>query len=217
MPAERFIMNKHTPQPSYPEQILILCDVPLTHTADNGYECDDPDCICHLEESWTALQNVPSYTERLRPVEPAVTIAVTAQPGGTYDLVYDPDHGFDRLGVSLEDLRANVGSMVMEVHNRLVQTEVKRYFTLCGNGCSDDCWSAFENGRKNEFDEPYCVAAHVTYDEAYKLVNGHEPPSTVVINDEYCWGSEHAGGWDCPQCHKPQEEWSDTDDRFIEF
>ena len=36
-------------QVCYPEQILILCDVPLTHTAENGYECDQADCICHWE------------------------------------------------------------------------------------------------------------------------------------------------------------------------
>lgn len=27
----------------------ILCEDELLHTEENGYECDDPDCICHWE------------------------------------------------------------------------------------------------------------------------------------------------------------------------
>ncbi len=45
----------------YPEQILILCDVPLTHTEANGYECEDPDCICHWEHR-TQEQDAPRGT-----------------------------------------------------------------------------------------------------------------------------------------------------------
>jgi len=48
----------------YPEQILILCDVPLTHTADNGYECEDPDCICPWEHRTQEqdARSVPLHT-----------------------------------------------------------------------------------------------------------------------------------------------------------
>jgi hypothetical protein len=29
----------------------ILCEDDLLHTDDNGYECDDADCICHWERA----------------------------------------------------------------------------------------------------------------------------------------------------------------------
>ena len=64
-----------------------------------------------------------------REMEPAVTIALTAQPNGTFDLTYADDHGFDRLGVTLEQLRVEVASMIMEVRNRLAKEE-----QLC-SGC----------------------------------------------------------------------------------
>lgn len=44
--------------------IPIPMEDPIIHTAENGYECDDPDCICHWER---ATQNEaddyePPYT-----------------------------------------------------------------------------------------------------------------------------------------------------------
>ena len=48
----------------YPEQILILCDVPLTHTADNGYRCSDITCPCNEQEApHTPLHTSASYLD----------------------------------------------------------------------------------------------------------------------------------------------------------
>ena len=56
-------------------QTVVMEDEP-THTAQNGYECDDSDCICH--EAQRALQEALDHPEE--------TISRKVAPGLVYKL-----------------------------------------------------------------------------------------------------------------------------------
>lgn len=41
----------------------------------------------------------------------------------------------------------------------------------CGTECSDDCYSVFQADRLNEDQEQYCIAAHVTFNQASEEID----------------------------------------------
>ncbi len=41
--------------------ITIVCEDEITHTAENGYECNDPDCICRWSQATAASDDAPEH------------------------------------------------------------------------------------------------------------------------------------------------------------